>query len=67
MDNGDIYLDNYKGWYSVSDETFYNEKDLIKQSDGLLKLLLEVQLIGLKKSHIFLNLSKYSEKLLKLI
>ena len=37
LTNNDIYLDNYKGWYSVSDETFYNEKDLIKQSDGAFK------------------------------
>ena len=39
MDNGDIYLDTYKGWYSVSDETFYNEKDLNKQQDGSFKTI----------------------------
>ncbi|MGY4691898.1 methionine--tRNA ligase [Salibacterium sp. K-3] len=26
--NGDIYLDEYKGWYSVSDESFYTERQL---------------------------------------
>ena len=25
VDSGDIYLSKYKGWYSVSDEAYYNE------------------------------------------
>merc|ERR1711991_301740 len=31
--NDDIYLSNYSGWYSVSDEAFYNE-DEIEELDG---------------------------------
>ena len=31
--SGDIYLDKYSGWYSVSDEAFYNE-DEIEDKDG---------------------------------
>ena len=31
--NGDIYLSKYSGWYSVSDEAFYNE-DEIEEIDG---------------------------------
>ena len=31
--NDDIYLSNYSGWYSVSDEAFYNE-DEIEEIDG---------------------------------
>ena len=27
--NGDLYLDRYEGWYSVRDEAFYDEKELI--------------------------------------
>ena len=26
--NDDIYLSNYSGWYSVSDEAFYNEDEI---------------------------------------
>ena len=33
MKSGDIYLDKYNGWYSVSDEAFYDE-DEIEQKDG---------------------------------
>ena len=27
--NGDLYLDRYEGWYSVRDEAFYEEKELV--------------------------------------
>ena len=29
LDQGDIYLDEYQGWYSVSDETYYTELQLV--------------------------------------
>ena len=29
-DKGDIYLDQYSGWYSIRDEAFYNEEELVK-------------------------------------
>src|SRR3546814_9036279 len=28
--NGDLYLGRYEGWYSVRDEAFYDEKELIE-------------------------------------
>ena len=31
--SGDIYLDKYSGWYSVSDEAFYDE-DEIDETNG---------------------------------
>ena len=33
VDSGDIYLDKYKGWYSISDEAYYDE-DEIEEFDG---------------------------------
>ena len=27
--NGDLYLDRYEGWYSIRDEAYYDEKELI--------------------------------------
>ena len=33
IDSGDIYLDKYSGWYSVSDEAYYDE-DEIKDYNG---------------------------------
>lgn len=33
-DKGDLYLDRYEGWYSVRDEAFYSEDELIAGDDG---------------------------------
>ena len=66
LNNNDIYLDNYKGWYSVSDETFYNEKDLIKQSDGTFKTFTGGPVEWIEEESYFFRLSKYSDQLLKL-
>jgi methionyl-tRNA synthetase len=32
--NGDLYLDRYEGWYSVRDEAFYDESELVAGEDG---------------------------------
>ena len=31
---GDLYLDRYEGWYSVRDEAFYDEKELVDGEGG---------------------------------
>ena len=28
VESGDIYLDKYSGWYSISDEAFYDEDEV---------------------------------------
>ncbi len=33
-DRGDIYLGRYEGWYSVRDEAYYDEKELIEADSG---------------------------------
>ncbi|MDC0449875.1 class I tRNA ligase family protein [Pelagibacteraceae bacterium] len=32
LDSGDIYLSKYAGWYSVSDEAYYTEDELIVEN-----------------------------------
>ena len=32
--SGDIYLDKYKGWYSISDEAYYDESE-IEEKNGI--------------------------------
>ncbi len=32
--NGDIYLDRYEGWYSVRDEAYYDESELVDAEDA---------------------------------
>ena len=61
-----IYLGKYTGWYSISDETFYNEKDLIKQDDGSFKTLTGGPVEWITEESYFFKLSEWSEKLLNL-
>ena len=34
VERGDIYLDSYSGWYSVRDEAFHDEADLVPDRTG---------------------------------
>ena len=59
-DKGDIYAGHYKGWYSVSEEIFYTEKDLVegKSPSGS-------EVVPLEEPAWFFKMSKYQEPLLK--
>ncbi len=61
-----IYLGKYTGWYSISDETFYNEKDLVKQSDGSYKTITGGPVEWITENSYFFKLSEWSDKLLDL-
>ena len=53
--NDDIYLSNYSGWYSVSDEAFYNEDEIEELDEKKLQYHQNLLLNGLKKNLIFLD------------
>ena len=57
---GDIYEGLYKGWYSVSEEIFYKEKELV---DGKSPSGREV--IPIEEKNYFFRMSKYQERLQK--
>jgi methionyl-tRNA synthetase len=59
MDNGQIYLSKYAGWYAVRDEAFYSEEELI---DGKAPTGAEVQWV--EEESYFFRLSEWQEKLL---
>ena len=60
-ESGDIYLGSYAGWYSVRDEAFYAESELV---DGKAPTGAEVEWV--EEPSYFFKLSKYQEPLLKL-
>jgi methionyl-tRNA synthetase len=71
LDQGDIYLDEYEGWYSIPDETFYTETQLVeveKDADG--KVIggkspdsgHPVELV--REESYFFRMSKYADRLL---
>lgn len=71
LNQGDIYLGEYEGWYSVPDETYYTETQLVDPvyEDG--KIVggkspdsgHEVELV--KEESYFFKLSKYTDQLLE--
>lgn len=60
LDRGEIYLGAYEGWYSVRDESFYAESELV---GGKAPTGAEVQWV--KEESYFFKLSSYTDKLLK--
>ena len=62
--NDDIYLSKYSGWYSVSDEAFYNE-DEIKETDGKkIAILSKSSVEWIEEESYFFRLSKWQQPLL---
>ena len=64
--NDDIYLSKYSGWYSVSDEAFYNE-DEIEEVDGKKIAISSKSLVEwVDEESYFFRLSKWQQPLLNL-
>ena len=63
--NDDIYLSNYSGWYSVSDEAFYSE-DEIEEIDGKkIAISSKSSVEWIEEESYFFRLSKWEKPLLK--
>ncbi len=58
-EKGDIYADDYEGWYSVSEERFYTEKELV---DGRSPEGKSVEKI--KERNYFFRMSQYQDWLI---
>jgi methionyl-tRNA synthetase len=62
--SGDIYLDKYSGWYSVSDEAFYDE-DEIQDLDGTKTSKESGSAVDwVEEESYFFKLSSWTDKLL---
>ena len=62
--SGDIYLDKYSGWYSVSDEAYY-DKDEIEEKDGRkLSKTSGSEVEWVEEESYFFKLSAFQKKLL---
>ena len=59
-DQGDIYLGQYEGWYSVADESYVPESDV---TDGVSPT--GERLVWTKEEVYFFKLSKYQDRLVK--
>ncbi len=63
--NDDIYLSKYSGWYSISDEAFYNEDEIIDKDGGKIANISGSPVEWIEEESYFFRLSKWQEKLLK--
>ena len=63
--NDDIYLSKYSGWYSVSDEAFYNEDEIINNDDKKVAISSGSTVEWIEEESYFFRLSKWQNKLLE--
>jgi len=64
---GDLYLDRYEGWYSVRDEAYYDESELVEGEDGAKLSPQGTPVEWTVEESWFFRLSKYQNQLLDLL
>ncbi|MGZ8337169.1 MAG: methionine--tRNA ligase, partial [Allosphingosinicella sp.] len=63
-DQGDIYLGRYEGWYSVRDEAYYDEKELVTADSGERLSPQGTEVEWTVEESWFFRLSAYQDRLL---
>ena len=63
--NDDIYLSKYSGWYSVSDEAFYNEDEIKIDGENKIAVSSGSLVEWIEEESYFFRLSKWQDKLLE--
>ncbi|MDE0946420.1 MAG: methionine--tRNA ligase [Sphingobium sp.] len=64
--NGDLYLGRYEGWYSVRDEAFYDEKEIVEGEGGVKLSPQGTPVEWTVEESWFFRLSAYQDRLLAL-
>ena len=62
--NDDIYLSKYTGWYSVSDEAFYSEDEIINKNGNKIAKVSGSVVEWIEEESYFFRLSKWQDNLL---
>ncbi|WP_339861317.1 methionine--tRNA ligase [Paremcibacter congregatus] len=63
-DSGNIYLDKYSGWYSVRDEAYYTESELLDGEGGEKLAPTGAPVEWVEEESYFFRLSAFEDKLL---
>jgi methionyl-tRNA synthetase len=66
QDAGDIYLSKYAGWYSVTDEAYYDESETRLTEGGARVGPLATPVEWVEEESYFFRLSTFADRLLKL-
>ena len=64
LESGDIYLDQYSGWYSVSDEAFYDEEEIEEKNGKKISKSSGSTVEWVEEESYFFKLSAWQDKLL---
>jgi len=62
--NDEIYLSKYSGWYSVSDEAYYNNDEIIDKDNNKIAEASGSTVEWIEEESYFFRLSKWQDKLL---
>ena len=65
LSSGDIYLDKYSGWYSVSDEAFYDEDEIESREGKKISKSSGSIVEWVEEESYFFKLSSWKDKLLE--
>jgi len=63
--SGDIYLSKYKGWYSVSDEAYYNTDEIVEKNGKKFSTFSGSPVEWVEEESFFFKLSAWGDKLLE--
>ena len=63
--SGDIYLDKYSGWYSISDEAYYDEDEIEEVNGKKVSKTSGSSVEWVEEESFFFKLSAWSDQLLK--
>jgi len=63
--NGNIYLSQYSGWYSVSDEAYYSEDEISTKDNKKISTVSGSAVEWVEEESYFFRLSKWQDKLLE--
>ncbi len=63
--SGDIYIDKYSGWYSVSDEAYYDEEEVENINGDKVSKNSGSKVEWVEEESYFFKLSKWGKKLLE--
>jgi len=64
LESGDIYLSNYAGWYSVSDEAYYSEDEITTEDGKKTSKSTGSSVDWFEEESFFFKLSAWEQKLL---
>ncbi len=65
VESGDIYLDKYSGWYSVSDEAFYDNDEIEENNGKKISKSSGSSVEWVEEESYFFRLSSWQDKLIK--